>query len=86
MKKTGLSETSVRFNVKLFFSLKSFSFQLLSNTYYESKVICHCNPRKQFDEFNKSCPEGVMTRRKFLDLSTSAMGEKGEFLADALFR
>ena len=42
--------------------------------------------RRQFDEFYSICPEGVMTRRKFLDLSKSALGEQSEFMAENLFR
>ena len=42
--------------------------------------------RRQFDEFHSICPEGVMTRRKFLDLSKSALGEQSEFMAENLFR
>ena len=40
----------------------------------------------QTEEFLKTCPEGLMTKRKFVDLSTLALGGKSEFLADALFR
>ena len=38
------------------------------------------------EEFLKTCPEGLMTKRKFADLSTLALGGKSEFLAEALFR
>ena len=38
------------------------------------------------EEFLKTCPEGLMTKRKFVDLSSLALGGKSEFLADALFR
>ena len=34
----------------------------------------------------KSCPEGVMTKRMFGDLSKSALGDQAEFLSNALFR
>ena len=40
----------------------------------------------EIEEFLKTCPEGLMTKRKFMDLSTLALGGKSEFLADALFR
>ena len=44
------------------------------------------NTRKEFEEFMKSCPEGVMTKRMFGDLSKSALGDQAEFLSNALFR
>ena len=40
----------------------------------------------EIEEFLKTCPEGLMTKRKFVDLSALALGGKSQFLADALFR
>ena len=42
--------------------------------------------KHQLQEFMKTCPSGVMTKKKFVDLSREALGNDANFLADSLFR
>ena len=42
--------------------------------------------KTQHDSFIKACPDGLMTKQRFLDLSLAALGEKANFLSDSLFR
>ena len=42
--------------------------------------------RAQYEEFMKICPNGTMTKKKFVELSKEALGSKSDFLSDALFR
>ena len=42
--------------------------------------------KQQYEEFRKTCPSGVMTKKKFADLSREALGSEADFLADSLFR
>ena len=42
--------------------------------------------RGQYEEFMKICPNGTMTKKKFVELSKEALGSKSDFLSDALFR
>jgi len=37
-------------------------------------------------DFMETCPNGLMSRAKFVELSQKAIGEKAVFLSDALFR
>lgn len=69
-KKCGMTETQVQKELGKFFLCICFK----SLKYFQT------------EEFLKTCPEGLMTKRKFVDLSTLALGGKSEFLADALFR
>ena len=42
--------------------------------------------RNHYAQFIKTCPNGAMTKKKFVDLSKAALGEKIVFLSDSLFR
>ncbi len=42
--------------------------------------------RTQHDQFMSSCPEGLMTKDRFLELSRCALGAQADFLSEALFR
>ena len=42
--------------------------------------------KHQYEVFMKTCPSGVMTKKKFTELSREALGADAEFLADSLFR
>ena len=42
--------------------------------------------KEQHCSFLKICPNGSMTKKKFVDLSREAVGDQADFLADSLFR
>ena len=42
--------------------------------------------RSQYKSFMSVCPEGQMTKEKFLSLSQQVLGDEAEFLVEALFR
>ena len=42
--------------------------------------------RSQYKGFMSVCPNGQMTKEKFLSLSQQVLGDEAEFLVEALFR
>ena len=41
---------------------------------------------EQFEEFMKICPNGTMSKKKFVELSKEALGDQVDFLSDSIFR
>ena len=37
-------------------------------------------------QFTKICPNGAMTKKKFVDLSKEALGDQADFLAESMFK
>ena len=42
--------------------------------------------KDQFEQFMKICPNGLMTKKKFIELSREALGDQADFLSESLFR
>ena len=42
--------------------------------------------KDQFEQFLNICPDGAMTKMKFIELSREALGDQADFLSDSLFR
>ena len=55
-------------------------------TIQEKTGLSEKQVKDQFEEYMKICPDGSMTKQKFIELSRKAIGDQSEFLSDSLFR
>ena len=55
-------------------------------TVQEKTGLSEKEVKNQFEEFMKICPNGSMTKKKFIELSRAALGDQADFLSDSLFR
>ena len=55
-------------------------------TVQEKTGLSEKEVKTQFEEFMKICPNGAMTKKKFIELSRATLGDQADFLSDSLFR
>ena len=74
LRKTKAKTTSPVDDAKMFLTI-----QMKTGMTEESVKEQHC-------QFMKICPNGAMTKKKFVDLSKEALGGQADFLAESMFR
>ena len=74
LRKTKAKTTSPVNDAKMFLTIQ------MKTGMAEEKV------KEQHCQFMEICPNGAMTKKKFVDLSKEALGDQADFLAESMFR